>query len=132
MYRSASPFVEPVTTVLLWRPEAQGEPSTPFTLLWTRPSSRGWNEPGVLVGPGVPAAGPRLLRAAEQTRRHLRAGHRAEPVDLQVPLPSARAPRRLPSFLCPVAMERTRGFPQSHAFSGHELLVTHTRGELGR
>jgi hypothetical protein len=27
-------FVEPVTTVLLPRPETQGEPSTPFTLLW--------------------------------------------------------------------------------------------------
>jgi hypothetical protein len=34
LLRSASPFVEPVTTVLLSRPEAQGEPSTPFTLLW--------------------------------------------------------------------------------------------------
>jgi hypothetical protein len=45
------PVVEPVTTVLLSRPEAQGEPSTPFTLLWTQPSSRGWNEPGMLVGP---------------------------------------------------------------------------------
>jgi hypothetical protein len=41
LLRSAFPFVEPVTTVLLLRPEAQGEPSTPFTLLWTRPSSRG-------------------------------------------------------------------------------------------
>jgi hypothetical protein len=40
LLRSASPFVESVTTVLLSRPETQGEPSTPFTLLWTRPSSR--------------------------------------------------------------------------------------------
>jgi hypothetical protein len=51
---------------------------------------------------------------------------------LQVPLPSARALRRLPSFLCPFAMAHTRGFPKSHAFSGQGLLVTHTRGELGR
>jgi hypothetical protein len=51
---------------------------------------------------------------------------------LQVPLPSAHALRRLPSFLCPVAMARTRGFPQSHAFSGQGILVTHTHGELGR
>jgi hypothetical protein len=48
-----------------------------FTLLWTRPSSRGWIEPCELatcVMPAVPH------RAAAQTRRRLRAGHRAEPV----------------------------------------------------
>jgi hypothetical protein len=45
--------------------------------LWTRPSSRGWTEPcelAVCLLPAVPH------RAAAQTRRRLRAGHRAEPV----------------------------------------------------
>jgi hypothetical protein len=72
----------------------------PFTLLWTRPSSRGWTEPcelAVCVLTAVPH------RAAAQTRRRLRAGLRAEPVILQVPLPSS--PRALPcpaivSYLC--------------------------------
>jgi hypothetical protein len=48
-----------------------------FTLLWTRPSSRGWTEPyalAVCLLTAVPH------RAAAQTRRRLRAGHRAEPV----------------------------------------------------
>jgi hypothetical protein len=73
----------------------------PFTLMWTRPSSRGWTEPcelAVCVVTAVPH------RAAAQTRRRLRAGHRAEPVVLQVPLPSS--PHALPclaivSYLCP-------------------------------
>jgi hypothetical protein len=70
----------------------------PFTLLWTRPSSRGWTEPCELA-----VCCPLPARATAQTRRRLRAGHRAEPVALQVPLPSS--PRALPclaivSYLC--------------------------------
>jgi hypothetical protein len=49
----------------------------PFTLLWTRPSSRGWTEPCELAACMLPAA---PHRAAAQTRCRLRAGHRAEPV----------------------------------------------------
>jgi hypothetical protein len=48
-----------------------------FTLLWTRPSSRGWTEPCELAACVLPAV---PHRAAAQTRRRLRAGHRAEPV----------------------------------------------------
>jgi hypothetical protein len=71
-----------------------------FTLLWTRPSSRGWTEPCELATCVVPAV---PHHAAAQTRRLLRAGHRAEPVVLQVPLLSL--PRALPclamvSYLC--------------------------------
>jgi hypothetical protein len=77
----------------------------PFTLMWTRPSSRGWTEPyglAVCVMTTVPH------RAAAQTRRRLRAGHRAEPVVLQVPLPSS--PRALPCLAIvsyPCSDERT-------------------------
>jgi hypothetical protein len=72
----------------------------PSTLLWTRPSSRGWTEPCELAVCMLPAVSH---RATALTRRRLRAGHRAEPVALQVPLPSS--PRALPclavvSFLC--------------------------------
>jgi hypothetical protein len=59
--------------------------------MWTRPSSRGWTEPCELAD-CVLTAVPH--RAAAQTRRRLRADHRAEPVVLQVPLPSS--PRALP------------------------------------
>jgi hypothetical protein len=73
----------------------------PFTLMWTRPSSRGWTEPYGLAVCEMTAV---PHRATAQTRRRLRAGHRAEPVALQVPLPSS--PRALPclaivSYLCP-------------------------------
>jgi hypothetical protein len=50
---------------------------TPSTLLWTRPSSQGWTEPCELVVCMLPAV---PHRAAAQTRRRLRADHRAEPV----------------------------------------------------
>jgi hypothetical protein len=46
-------------------------------LLWTRPSSRGWTEPCELTACMLPAV---PHRAAAQTRRRLRVGHRAEPV----------------------------------------------------
>jgi hypothetical protein len=58
-------------------PGTQGEPQPPFTLLWTRPSSRGWTEP---YGLAVCLMTAVLHRTAAQTRRRLRAGHRAEPV----------------------------------------------------
>jgi hypothetical protein len=85
----------------------------PFTLLWTRPSSRGWTEPcelAVCVLPAVPH------RAAAQTRRRLRAGHRAEPVVLQVLLLSS--PRALPclaivSYLCPDERTPSSGSPSA-------------------
>jgi hypothetical protein len=48
-----------------------------FTLLWTRPSSRGWTEPYALAVCLLTAA---PHRATAQTRHRLRAGHRAEPV----------------------------------------------------
>jgi hypothetical protein len=68
-------LVEPFTAASPSCPGTRGE--KPPTMLWTRPSSRGWTEPcelAVRVLPAVPH------RAAAQTRRRLRAGHRAEPV----------------------------------------------------
>jgi hypothetical protein len=41
----------------------RGEASLPCSSVEARPSSRDWNEPGVLVGPSVPTVGPRPLRA---------------------------------------------------------------------
>jgi hypothetical protein len=84
-----------------------------FTLLWTRPSSRGWTKPyrlAVYLMTAVPD------RAAAQTRRRLRAGHRAEPVALQVPLPSS--PRALPclgmvSYLCSDERTPSSGSPSA-------------------
>jgi hypothetical protein len=84
-----------------------------FTLLWTRPSSRGWTEPyglAVCLMTAVPH------RAAAQTRRRLRAGHRAEPVTLQVPLSSS--PRALPclamvSYLCSDERTPSSGSPSA-------------------
>jgi hypothetical protein len=88
LLRFAFPFVEPVTTVLLSRPEAQGEPSTPFTLLWTRPSSRG--EKLGLAHDVVPIIW--LNRTAATARLPTlvcRPSSRA--LRLQVPLPTFRA-----------------------------------------
>jgi hypothetical protein len=84
------------------------------------PGTRGEKPPRPCCGPGLRAeAGPSLVsslfeccplpaRATAQTRRCLRAGHRAEPVALQVPLPSS--PRALPCLAivsCPCPDERT-------------------------
>jgi hypothetical protein len=100
------PQVIPLLVTTSSPPCSEREVSTePFTLMWTRPSSRGWTEPcelAVCVSPAVPH------RAAAQTRRRLRAGHRAEPVVLQVPLPSS--PRALPCLAIvsyPCSDERT-------------------------
>jgi hypothetical protein len=87
---------------------------TPSTLLWTRPSSRGWTEPCELTACMLPAV---PHRAAAQTRRRLRAGHRAEPVALQVPLPSS--PRALlclavESFLCSTCVAELRFAAGTH------------------
>jgi hypothetical protein len=89
------------------------EVRNPFTLMWTRPSSRGWTEPCELAD-CVMTAVPH--RAAAQTRRRLRTGHRAEPVVLQVPLPSS--PRALPclamvSYLCSDERTPSSGSPSA-------------------
>jgi hypothetical protein len=73
-------------------------------LLWTRPSSRGWTEPCELttcVMPAVPH------RAAAQTRRRLRAGHRAEPVVCRC--------RCLPQRACSLALQWCRTFVPTSA-----------------
>jgi hypothetical protein len=66
----------------------------PLDLVVDRPSSRGWTEPCELAVCMLPVV---THRAAAQTRRRLRAGHRAEPVN------SCRCrclPQRARSLLC--------------------------------
>jgi hypothetical protein len=89
----------------------------PFTLLWTRPSSRGWTEPcelAVCVSPAIPH------RAAAQTRRRLRASHRAEPVVCRCRC----LPQRARSLLCIVLMLSRRAHAEFRLAVGTHTLST--------
>jgi hypothetical protein len=89
----------------------------PFTLLWTRPSSRDWAEPcelAVCVSPAVPH------HAAAQTRRRLRVGHRAEPVVCRCRC----LPQRARSFLCIVLILSRRALAEFRLAVGIHTLST--------
>jgi hypothetical protein len=88
---------------------------TPSTLLWARPSSRSWTEPcelAVCMLPAVPHC------AAAQTRRCLRAGHRAEPV-----AGSCRCHHRRALFL---ALQWCRSFVSTSVAELRFAADTHT------
>jgi hypothetical protein len=120
------PYFTLVTTVSPLRPEAQGEPHHPRHCTRTGSSSRGRNEPGVLVGPCVPAVGPRQLRAAVQAHCRLRAGHRAEPVAFRCRFHRRRA--RFPSchhVFVPSPWHAPEVFPKVMPFRARALGHTH-------
>jgi hypothetical protein len=87
---------------------------TPSTLLWTRPSSRGWTEPCELAVCLLPAACSRHHATSLESRPSSRAGR------LQVPLPSS--PRALlchtvVSFLCSMCVAELRFAVGTHRLS---------------
>jgi hypothetical protein len=97
LYSAFAPPSHLVTTASPSLPGAQGELHHPL-LCAVDPAIEPWLiEPCVLIGPCAPAVVSCSCRAAAQTRCHLRASHRAEPVD------SCRyrcLPQRACSLLC--------------------------------
>jgi hypothetical protein len=88
-----------------------------FALLWTRPSSRGWTEPSglaVCLMTAVPH------RAAAQTRRRLRAVHRAEPVVCRCRC----LPQRARSLLCIMLILSRRAHAEFRLAVGTHTLST--------